>query len=78
MDRRVSVLPTLFGESIVVRVLDKGRVGLDLDKINMPADILTDFRKIINKPNGITLVTGPTGAGQPTTLYSAPSAFRSD
>ena len=71
VDMRVSVLPTLFGESIVVRILDKGRVGLDLDKINMPADILSDFRKIINKPNGITLVTGPTGAGKTTTLYSA-------
>ncbi|WP_020475273.1 GspE/PulE family protein [Zavarzinella formosa] len=71
IDMRVSVLPTLFGESIVIRILDKGRVGLDLDKIGMPADILVDFRKIIHKPNGITLVTGPTGAGKTTTLYSA-------
>lgn len=71
VDMRVSVLPTLFGESIVIRILDKGRVGLDLDKIGMPADILTDFRKVIQKPNGITLVTGPTGAGKTTTLYSA-------
>ena len=71
IDMRVSVLPTMFGESIVIRVLDKGRVGLDLDKIGMPADILVDFREIIQKPNGITLVTGPTGAGKTTTLYSA-------
>lgn len=71
VDMRVSVLPTLFGESIVIRVLDKGRVGLDLDKIGMPTDILSDFRKVIAKPNGITLVTGPTGAGKTTTLYSA-------
>ena len=71
VDMRVSVLPTMFGESIVIRVLDKGRVGLDLDKIGMPADILVDFREIIQKPNGITLVTGPTGAGKTTTLYSA-------
>lgn len=71
VDMRVSVLPTMFGESIVIRVLDKGRVGLDLDKIGMPADILTDFRYVIQKPNGITLVTGPTGAGKTTTLYSA-------
>src|SRR5262245_23247706 len=71
VDMRVSVLPTMFGESIVIRILDKGRVGLDLDKIGMPQDILADFRMIIQKPNGITLVTGPTGAGKTTTLYSA-------
>ena len=72
VDMRVSVLPTMFGESIVIRVLDKGRVGLDLDKIGMPQDMLAEFRKVIAKPNGITLVTGPTGAGKTTTLYSAP------
>jgi len=71
VDMRVSVLPTMFGESIVVRVLDKGRVGLDLDKIGMPQDILVQFREMISKPNGISLVTGPTGAGKTTTLYSA-------
>ncbi len=71
VDMRVSVLPTMFGESVVIRVLDKGRVGLDLDKIGMPADILAQFREVIRKPNGITLVTGPTGAGKTTTLYSA-------
>jgi type IV pilus assembly protein PilB len=68
---RVSVLPTMFGESIVIRILDKGRVGLDLDKIGMPQDILAEFRRVMVKPNGITLVTGPTGAGKTTTLYSA-------
>jgi type IV pilus assembly protein PilB len=71
VDMRVSVLPTMFGESIVIRILDKGRVGLDLDKIGMPADILAEFRQVMVKPNGITLVTGPTGAGKTTTLYSA-------
>jgi type IV pilus assembly protein PilB len=71
VDMRVSVLPTMFGESIVIRVLDKGRVGLDLEKIGMPLDILAEFRQVIQKPNGITLVTGPTGAGKTTTLYSA-------
>jgi type IV pilus assembly protein PilB len=71
VDMRVSVLPTMFGESIVIRILDKGRVGLDLDKIGMPQDILGEFRQVIAKPNGITLVTGPTGAGKTTTLYSA-------
>jgi type IV pilus assembly protein PilB len=71
VDMRVSVLPTMFGESIVIRILDKGRVGLDLDKIGMPADLLAQFREVMVKPNGITLVTGPTGAGKTTTLYSA-------
>jgi type IV pilus assembly protein PilB len=71
VDMRVSVLPTMFGESVVIRVLDRTRVGLELAKIGMPDHILTEFRKVIRKPNGITLVTGPTGAGKTTTLYSA-------
>ncbi len=71
VDMRVSVLPTMFGESVVIRVLDKGNVGLDLDKIGMPADILAGFRSVLKKPNGIVLVTGPTGSGKTTTLYSA-------
>jgi type IV pilus assembly protein PilB len=71
VDMRVSVLPTLFGESVVIRVLDRTNVGLSLDRIGMPADILAQFRAIIKKPNGIVLVTGPTGSGKTTTLYSA-------
>jgi type IV pilus assembly protein PilB len=71
VDMRVSVLPTLFGESVVIRVLDRTNVGLSLDRIGMPADILGQFRAVIKKPNGIVLVTGPTGAGKTTTLYSA-------
>jgi type IV pilus assembly protein PilB len=71
VDMRVSVLPTLFGESVVIRVLDKGNVGLSLDKIGMPPEILVPFRSVIKKPNGIVLVTGPTGSGKTTTLYSA-------
>jgi len=71
VDMRVSVLPTMFGESVVIRVLDRTVVNLDLEKIGMPMEILVDFRKLINKPNGITLVTGPTGSGKTTTLYSA-------
>ncbi len=71
IDMRVSVLPTLFGESTVIRVLDKSSVGLDLGRIGMPADILAQFRQVIKKPNGIVLVTGPTGSGKTTTLYSA-------
>jgi type IV pilus assembly protein PilB len=71
VDMRVSVLPTMFGESVVIRVLDRTVVSLDLNKVGMPMEILHDFREIIKKPNGIILVTGPTGAGKTTTLYSA-------
>jgi type IV pilus assembly protein PilB len=71
VDLRVSVLPTLFGESVVMRVLDKTVVQLDLNKIGMDAAILSKFREIIRRPNGIVLVTGPTGSGKTTTLYSA-------
>jgi type IV pilus assembly protein PilB len=71
VDMRVSVLPTLFGESVVIRVLDRTNVGLSLDRIGMPPDLLAQFRAVIRKPNGIVLVTGPTGAGKTTTLYSA-------
>jgi type IV pilus assembly protein PilB len=68
---RVSVLPTMFGESVVIRVLDRTSTSLDLNKIGMDPSILVNFRQIIHKPNGICLVTGPTGAGKTTTLYSA-------
>jgi type IV pilus assembly protein PilB len=71
IDLRVSVLPTMFGESVVIRVLDRTVVSLDLNKIGMEAETLEKFRHLIHKPNGITLVTGPTGAGKTTTLYSA-------
>jgi type IV pilus assembly protein PilB len=71
VDMRVSVLPTMFGESCVIRVLDRGNVGLDLHRVGMEADLIAQFREVIKKPNGITLVTGPTGSGKTTTLYSA-------
>ncbi len=71
VDLRVSVLPTLFGESVVMRVLDRTVVQLDLNKIGMEAVTLSRFRLMIKRPNGIVLVTGPTGSGKTTTLYSA-------
>ncbi len=71
VDLRVSVLPTMFGESVVMRVLDRSVVMLELDNIGMPAGILASFREVITKPNGIVLVTGPTGSGKTTTLYAA-------
>jgi type IV pilus assembly protein PilB len=71
VDLRVSVLPTLFGESVVMRVLDRGVVSLNLDKIGMEEVMLRKFREVLRRPNGIVLVTGPTGSGKTTTLYSA-------
>jgi type IV pilus assembly protein PilB len=71
VDMRVSVLPTMFGESVVIRVLDRTVVSLDLNKVGIDQQMLAQFRQLIHKPNGIVLVTGPTGAGKTTTLYSA-------
>ncbi|MFW5830448.1 MAG: GspE/PulE family protein, partial [Planctomycetota bacterium] len=70
-DLRVSTLPTMFGESVVIRILDRSVVSLDLDKIGMPDQVLERFRDIAKKPNGIVIVTGPTGSGKTTTLYAA-------
>lgn len=70
VDIRVSTLPTLFGESVVLRILDKTVVNLDLNKIGMPEDTLALWRGVILKPNGIILVTGPTSSGKTTTLYA--------
>ncbi|HYO08435.1 MAG TPA: ATPase, T2SS/T4P/T4SS family [Tepidisphaeraceae bacterium] len=71
IDLRVSVLPTMFGESVVMRVLDRSNVALDLDKIGLREEDLTVVRQLIHKPNGVVIVTGPTGSGKTTTLYSA-------
>jgi type IV pilus assembly protein PilB len=71
VDMRVSVLPTMFGESVVMRVLDRSVVQLNLNKVGMDAKTMEGFRVVINKPNGIVLVTGPTGSGKTTTLYAA-------
>mgnify|MGYP003617918695 CR=1 FL=1 len=71
VDLRVSVLPTMFGESVVMRVLDRSVVKRDLEAVGMVPQTLRDFRDVIAKPNGIVLVTGPTGSGKTTTLYSA-------
>jgi type IV pilus assembly protein PilB len=71
VDLRVAVLPTMFGESVVMRVLDRANVALDLEKLGMRDEDLKIFRAMIKKPNGIVIVTGPTGSGKTTTLYSA-------
>ncbi len=71
VDLRVSVLPTIFGESVVMRVLDRSVVNLSLDNVGMDEKTMSAFRKVIDRPNGIILVTGPTGSGKTTTLYSS-------
>ncbi len=71
VDLRVSVMPTMFGESVVMRILDRSVVSLDLEKVGMNDTTIGQFRSVMHKPNGIVLVTGPTGSGKTTTLYSA-------
>lgn len=71
VDLRVSTLPTQFGESVVLRILDKSVVNLDLEKLSMADDVKQDVRMLVERPNGIFIVTGPTGSGKTTTLYSA-------
>jgi len=70
VDLRVSTLPTAFGESVVLRVLDRSSVNLELETLGMPNDIMDYVLQVIEKPNGIFIVTGPTGSGKTTTLYS--------
>ena len=78
IDFRVSTLPTLFGEKIVLRILDKGNLTLDLEKFGMEAKAEQDFMKAIMNPYGMVLVTGPTGSGKTTTLYSALSKINTN
>jgi len=77
VDLRVSVLPTMFGESVVLRVLDRSQVSFDMEKLGFqPADLKV-MNQLVEKPNGIVVVTGPTGCGKTTTLYAALSALNS-
>ncbi|GAB6057781.1 GspE/PulE family protein [Desulfonatronum parangueonense] len=71
VDVRLSTMPTIHGESVVMRLLDQSQGILDLNQIGMPRDILARFRRIIHEPHGMVLVTGPTGSGKTTTLYGA-------
>jgi type IV pilus assembly protein PilB len=75
VDLRVSTLPTLFGEKIVMRILDKSNLNLDLTKLGFEETALKDFNEAIHSPFGMVLVTGPTGSGKTTTLYSAMSTI---
>ncbi len=71
VDLRVSVLPTMFGESVVLRILDRSQMQLNLEKLGIGTENLNVIRLLIHKPNGIVIVTGPTGCGKTTTLYAA-------
>jgi len=78
MDFRVSVLPCLFGEKIVMRLLDKSNLQLDMTKLGFGVEQLKDFKDALDKPYGMVLVTGPTGSGKTTTLYSALSELNKE
>ncbi|WP_426211861.1 GspE/PulE family protein [Massilia sp. TWP1-3-3] len=71
IDVRISTMPTQYGESVVMRLLNQGGTTLRLDAIGMPMKLVERFRDIVQRPNGLVLVTGPTGSGKTTTLYSA-------
>ena len=75
VDLRVSILPTIFGESVVLRVLDRSQVDLSLDKLGLRERDLKIVDQLIHRPNGVVVVTGPTGCGKTTTLYSALKAL---
>ena len=78
VDIRVSIIPMLHGESVVMRVLDKSNLQFSLRGIGMSDDVYKKFQKLINLPHGIVLVTGPTGSGKTTTLYSALNEIKSE
>ncbi|MEN8126835.1 MAG: ATPase, T2SS/T4P/T4SS family [Planctomycetota bacterium] len=76
IDVRVSALPTIYGEKIAMRILDKGAVNHNLDTLGLEPELLTAFKSTLNQPHGIIIVTGPTGSGKSTTLYSALNELR--
>jgi general secretion pathway protein E len=77
IDFRVSTVPTIHGESVVLRILDKSSIVLDIERLGFPKDIHAQFEQAIRRPHGIILVTGPTGSGKTTTLYCALSKINS-
>lgn len=78
VDFRVSTLPTLFGESIVLRILDKGSLNVDLTKLGFEPEVFDTLKRCLNRPQGLLLVTGPTGSGKTVTLYSALNSLNSE
>ena len=77
IDLRISTLPTVLGEKVVLRVLDRRRLTFSLDKLGVPKDLLGRVKRLLVKPYGLLLVTGPTGSGKTTTLYSALELIKS-
>jgi MSHA biogenesis protein MshE len=77
VDVRISTMPTQYGESVVMRLLIQNANDFSLEKLGMPTDMLVRFRKLIHRPSGMVLVTGPTGSGKTTTLYAALSELNS-
>jgi MSHA biogenesis protein MshE len=77
VDVRISTMPTIYGESVVMRLLIQKPEGFSLEKLGMPSEMLTRFRKLLHRPDGMILVTGPTGSGKTTTLYAALSELNS-
>ena len=77
VDLRVSTLPTVIGEKVVIRVLDRSRLTFNLDDLGMSSNVLSATKRLITKPHGLVLVTGPTGSGKSTTLYSALELMKS-
>lgn len=78
IDIRVSILPSNFGEKVVLRLLDKSKIKMDLDDLGFDKDALEKFKKGIDRPNGMVLVTGPTGSGKTSTLYGALNRLNSE
>lgn len=78
VDVRISTMPTQYGESVVMRLLIQNSSSFSLEKLGMPAEMLANFRKLIKRPNGMVLVTGPTGSGKTTTLYAALNELNSE
>ncbi|MDP1773645.1 MAG: GspE/PulE family protein [Methylobacter sp.] len=77
VDVRISTMPTIYGESVVMRLLIQNAEGFSLEKLGMPPEMLVRFRKLLHRPDGMILVTGPTGSGKTTTLYAALSELNS-
>ena len=77
IDLRISTMPTVLGEKAVLRILDRKRLTFNLDELGLPSDLLVQVKRLLAKPYGLLLVTGPTGCGKTTTLYSALELIKS-